>query len=91
MLNGHLHAYERFAPQDPDANADPANGITEMIVGTGGEGYQGITATPAANSVVRKTKLNGILSLTLRPSGFDWRFVNVPGQTFQDSGSADCH
>jgi hypothetical protein len=91
VLNGHLHAYERFAPQDPDASADPGNGITEMIVGSGGEGYQGITATPAANSVVRKTKLNGILSLTLRPSGFDWRFVNVPGQTFQDSGSADCH
>jgi hypothetical protein len=71
---------DRLRPADPDYNG-----------GTGGGDYEGITATPAASSVVSKTKLNGIPSLTLRPSGFDRRYVNVPGQTFQDSGSADCH
>ena len=36
VLNGHAHYYERFKPQNPSGNLDPANGITEIIVGTGG-------------------------------------------------------
>src|SRR5260370_31717726 len=34
VLAGHEHSYERFAPQDPEGNADPANGIREIVVGT---------------------------------------------------------
>ena len=36
VLNGHEHDYERFAPQDPAGNADPARGLTEIVAGTGG-------------------------------------------------------
>ena len=36
IVNGHDHDYERFAPQDPDGKADPARGIREFVVGTGG-------------------------------------------------------
>src|SRR5262249_58606394 len=36
VLNGHEHSYERFAPQDPDGNLDPKNGIREIVAGTGG-------------------------------------------------------
>ena len=36
VLNGHLHNYERFAPQTPSGVADPAKGIREFVVGTGG-------------------------------------------------------
>src|SRR5215204_3745350 len=35
VLNGHLHNYERFAPQTPGGAADP-EGIREFVVGTGG-------------------------------------------------------
>jgi hypothetical protein len=36
VLNGHLHNYERFAPQAPSGEADPTQGIREFVVGTGG-------------------------------------------------------
>jgi hypothetical protein len=36
VINGHDHTYERFAPQDPDGRLDPAHGIREFVVGTGG-------------------------------------------------------
>src|SRR5215212_4394115 len=36
VLNGHIHNYERFAPQRPDGTADGSNGIREFVVGTGG-------------------------------------------------------
>jgi hypothetical protein len=29
--------------------------------------------------------------MTLRPTGYDWQFVPVPGRTFTDSGSGSCH
>src|SRR5262249_13224649 len=37
ILNGHDHVYSRFAPMDPNGNADPQHGIREFIIGTGGE------------------------------------------------------
>ncbi|TMK42958.1 MAG: alkaline phosphatase, partial [Actinobacteria bacterium] len=51
ILNGHEHIYERFAPQTPGGAADPANGIREFIVGTGGAGLYTVT-TPKPNSEV---------------------------------------
>ena len=36
VLSGHDHVYERFAPQNADGVADPARGIREFVVGTGG-------------------------------------------------------
>ena len=36
VINGHDHDYERFAPQTPSGTADPARGIREIVVGTGG-------------------------------------------------------
>lgn len=37
VINGHNHDYERFAPQNPEGGADPARGIREFVVGTGGK------------------------------------------------------
>jgi hypothetical protein len=33
----------------------------------------------------------GLLELTLRHDGYDWRFVGVPGVAFSDSGTSRCH
>ena len=53
VLNGHDHVYERFAPQRPDGTADPAYGIREIIVGTGGAQLLRRSASPQPNSQVR--------------------------------------
>jgi hypothetical protein len=93
VLNGHDHIYERFAPQDPSGNADPANGLTEIIVGTGGKDHGSFSAT-ADNSVVRDNTTYGVLKLTLHSSSFAWQFLpEMAGGngTFTDSGSQACH
>jgi hypothetical protein len=91
VLNGHDHIYERFAPQTPAALPDPARGIREFIVGTGGANHTSLAAI-AANSELRNTNTYGILKLTLHPSSYDWQFIPAPGTgTFRDSGSQACH
>jgi hypothetical protein len=89
VLAGHEHNYERFAPQTPDGRADPARGMREFVVGTGGgEVYR--LGPAIANSEARDTDA-GVLQLTLGPRSYGWRFIAVPGATFSDSGSAPCH
>jgi hypothetical protein len=88
LLTGHAHSYERFAPQNAAGQA-ANNGIREIIVGTGGRDSQGF-GTVAANSVVRKNQIYGVLKLTLKPAGYDWQFVPDPATPFADSGSGTC-
>ena len=89
VLSGHDHDYERFAPQDPSGHADPERGIRQFIIGTGGATLGSFGRT-APNSEVRNNSSYGVLELTLRPDGYDWRFVPVPGDSFTDSGSDTC-
>ena len=90
VLAGHEHSYERFAPQDPEGNADPAHGIREIVAGTGGRSHDLLGfATP--NSEVRDWETFGVLKLTLSPEKYSWQFVPEEGKTFRDSGSGRCH
>jgi Calcineurin-like phosphoesterase len=91
VLNGHDHDYERFAPQDPQGQADPARGIREFVVGTGGRSHYPFLLGPHANTEVRNDATYGVLKLTLHDRGYDWEFVPVAGQTFTDAGSGACH
>jgi hypothetical protein len=88
ILNGHDHTYERFAPQNPNAQADP-NGIREFVVGTGGASLYSFPSIQP-NSQVRNNTTWGVLKLTLHATSYDWQFVPIAGQTFTDSGSANC-
>jgi hypothetical protein len=90
VLSAHKHNYERFAPQNPLGVADPANGIREFVVGTGGKSHQGFH-TSAANSEVRDADTFGVLELTLGSDGYSWQFVPEDGKSFSDSGSGSCH
>ena len=90
VLNGHDHDYERFAPQTPTGAADPANGITEFVVGTGGKNHYAFGAT-LANSVARNADTFGVLKLTLSANSYTWKFIPEAGKSFTDSGSASCH
>ena len=90
ILVGHDHHYERFAPQTATGVADPTRGIRQFVIGTGGRELYTI-GTPEPNSEVRKGETWGVLQLTLRNEGYDWKFVPVAGQTFTDEGSGTCH
>jgi 3',5'-cyclic AMP phosphodiesterase CpdA len=91
MLAGHEHSYERFAPQDPDGRLDEANGIREIVVGSGGRSHDPLgTAKP--NSEARNSDTFGVLKLTLWPGRYEWEFVPVNGaEGFHDAGAGACH
>jgi hypothetical protein len=91
VLGGHIHAYERFRPMEPDGDYNPSRGIREFVVGTGGASHNRPFDTVAANSVSRKTDAYGVLKLTLHAGSYEWKFVPVAGETFTDSGTASCH
>lgn len=91
VLNGHVHAYERFAPQAPVGSAD-ANGITQFIVGTAGAELRGDSPPmPLPTSQVEQGSVFGVLRLTLHAASYEWEFVPEAGGRFADAGTAACH
>jgi Ca2+-binding RTX toxin-like protein len=90
VLGGDAHDYERFAPQNPVGVSDPARGIRQFVVGTGGVFFTGWSSAKP-NTEVRQNHTFGVLLLTLRPASYEWRFVPEAGGTFTDSGSGVCH
>lgn len=91
VVNGHAHVYERFNPQDANANLDMAHGVVQITAGTGGESHHTFGTTPAANSVVRDSSTFGVLKLTLHASSLDYQFLPVGSGTLHDSGTIACH
>jgi hypothetical protein len=89
ILGGHDHDYERFAPQDPEGKLDPAHGIREFVVGTGGKSHRPF-GKPLSTTELRNTDTFGVLKLTLHPKAYDWEFIPEAGKTFRDAGSGTC-
>ena len=89
VISGHDHLYERFAPQDPDGNADAARGIRQFTVGTGGAEFYGVS-TLQPNSEVLINTIHGVIALALDNGRYAWSFVGVD-HTVRDSGSGTCH
>lgn len=91
VVNGHDHNYQRYAPMKPDGTSDAAFGIRQITVGTGGgEGLYAFGPT-VPTLEVRNNDTFGVLKLTLKNGGYDWRFLPAAGGTFTDSGSGTCH
>jgi 3',5'-cyclic AMP phosphodiesterase CpdA len=95
VLSGHDHDYERFAPQDADGRLDPARGIRQFVVGTGGA-YPTPFLLTVAHSEVRDSNRTGVLRLRLYAGGYGWEFVESTrlssfGIAPPDRGSAACH
>jgi acid phosphatase type 7 len=90
VLVGHEHNYERFAPLDPLGGVDPARGVREFVVGTGGRSHYPF-GSPLPASQARNSDSFGLLELQLRPAGYSWRFLPAQGSSFQDSGTGSCH
>ena len=82
LLVGHDHLYERFAPRD---------GLRAFTVGTGGGPLTEVEHLDAGSEVTIDNSY-GVLELTLRPDGYDWRFLEADAEaTAADIGSTDCH
>jgi len=94
ILNGHDHNYSRWMPMDPKGNFDPTNGITQFVVGTGGRNLNdlGSPSTKPPTFLTGQSTSFGFLALTLKPGGYDYRWVGAAGSPgFIDQGSATCH
>jgi hypothetical protein len=90
VLAGHDHNYQRYALQDPDGATDPAIGIRQFVVGTGGKSLYDLERD-RPNLEAANDSAHGVLKLTLYVTGYAWEFIPVVGDSFTDSGSAMCH
>jgi len=90
VFSGHEHVYERFAPQRADGTADPARGLRQFVVGTGGHALYPF-GTPLPNSEFRYNAGWGVVRLTLGQGSYRWQFVPVGGGAPLDAGTASCH
>jgi hypothetical protein len=87
VVNGNEHFYERFARQRWDGTEDPANGIRQFTVGTGGADLYNFGRV-APNSEERFVR-HGVARFTLRPAQLEWEFIAVDG-TVLDRGLDTC-
>jgi Calcineurin-like phosphoesterase len=90
VLTGHEHSYERFVPMDRDGRRDD-EGTRLFIVGTGGGNLRRYHRPALPTTAVRNGDTWGLLRLTLRADGYDWKFLAVPGRRFTDAGTGSCH
>jgi hypothetical protein len=89
VVSGHDHLYERFAPQNPDGAADPARGIRQFTVGTGGAEFYDVRTVQPNSEVIINTA-HGVLALALDAGRYAWSLVATDGTT-KDQGAGSCH
>jgi len=95
VLSGHDHDYERFAPQDAEGQLDPARGMRQFVVGTGGA-YATPFLWPMQHSEMRDNNRTGVLKLVLHEARYEWEFLEASYDGFPygqqpDRGSGQCH
>jgi hypothetical protein len=78
VLNGHAHNYERFRSVNP-ARRPSRRGMTQFVIGTGGSGLHRKTGRPLTSTL--RTRMFGVLELTLGPRRWRSRFVNLRGRS----------
>jgi hypothetical protein len=87
VVSGHDHLYERFARQRWDGSADPANGVRQFVVGTGGADlYDFVRVVPNSEERIMRY---GVARFTLRPAQVDWEYVSLDGSV-ADRGLDTC-
>jgi hypothetical protein len=104
VLNGHEHYYARFRPMNPAGQYDPAHGIPQITIGTGGEALDTLATNANGsysnpNVVTAQDQAFGVMKLTLGADSYSWNYQPaLTGPTFDpatamaysDSGSAKC-
>lgn len=89
VLSGHDHNYQRYAKMNGTGGVDTVKGIPLFVVGSGGKSHYALKTRPnglrASNA-----DTNGVLKLTLKAGGYDWKFLPEAGKSFTDSGTGTC-
>jgi acid phosphatase type 7 len=85
------HLYQRYVPMRADGTVDPARGIREFVVGSGGADHSDLRPRPDGKREAANDDTFGVIKLALHPDGYDWRFVPEAGKSYTDAGSAACH
>jgi|tagenome__1003787_1003787.scaffolds.fasta_scaffold20983321_2 hypothetical protein len=102
IVNAHAHAYERWRPLNAGGQLDSARGMTQLVVGTGGNVLAEQWQTQDTRSAFRKNTNWGALKLTLRPGYAQYAFYspqkNTTGEPAAndptvplDMGTVPCH
>jgi len=88
VLVGHDHNYQRYAKMDGSKVAK-ADGLRQILVGTGGRGFYGISGSSALLET-SNASTHGVLKLTLSATGYTGDFVPSDG-TYTDTFSGTCN
>ncbi|MEU9337283.1 metallophosphoesterase [Streptomyces sp. NPDC048290] len=91
VVSGHDHHYERFAPAMADGRKDAANGVRELLIGTGGRGLYSSTQNSRGPSEKFNKNTHGVGEFQLSSTGYSFNFRPIAGRTFTDSVSGTCH
>lgn len=89
VIAGHDHQYERFAPMNASGKADPARGMREFVVGTGGRNLYRVERR-IATSEAQIDDQHGVLRLELGDGRYRWAFITAPSGVVRDSGEGRC-
>jgi hypothetical protein len=102
IVNAHAHSYERWRPLNAAGQLDSARGMTQLVVGTGGNVLAEQWQTQDSRSAFRRNTNWGALKLTLRPGYAQYAFYspqkNTTGEPTAndptvplDMGTVPCH
>ena len=86
VMVGHDHNYQRYAKMNSNQTA-ATDGFRQVLVGTGGRGFYGITGSHPLLEV-SNANTHGVLKLTLSATGYTGQFVRADYNGNGDLGSA---
>ena len=98
MLAGHQHAteiYKKIGATLANSSIPVLNptGIKQFVVGTGGRSHYNFVQGPTLDSTggvameARDDETFGALKLVLKPTGYDWNMLALPGSNFHNADS----
>ena len=91
VIVGHDHNYQRYAPARPDGTRDDANGVRQLLIGTGGRGFYSMDKSTAGPLEASNGNTFGVGKLTLTATDYRSDFMPVSGRTYTDTTSGRCH
>lgn len=91
VLVGHNHNYQRWRPLDQRGRLAAKGGITQFVVGSGGQGVYDMKTTDSRLAKVYDTAPNGYGALRLELNAHDavFQYINSQGAVL-DSGTIQC-